>query len=760
MEWIDKGADEQIATIGRLRFVFRVGQAHAQPVQYRCSAWAKSVFKTSLTTLIQRLEQAVPNFAWQKIDCLSINLGDIQLDALESELEAKLWIKLEHCLKTYLYQRPQHSIEIDRNAISTPSVNAEPQVRWPQPQTPPRGEQNWAQACSAAPTGRYAPGLNLAKRPDHLADKRGQHTQSMGEQSAFDPMASLIFFLHTGFLRHPEQWHPPSSPALWLEQHLADSRQANWRVHIAQSCLRPDALRRLCETFTPSALQALSRWLLAPFADYPVPAKPNWGIYLPLSALIFLQRHPHYAQEIESVTHALTSRLDHLAEPVTTEFEAWLIELLTPSILPAVRIGLQAICAASQVRCMLISILSTKTFADLHQRIQPCDLPPPSIPAILPSASAHPADAKTLNLIDSGQLLQSPNQDAEPILKKTSATGCDSRSKRSQIQKTERRLPILDKPSNLADANALQANPREANLSSLDRHSASIKPRLLSPALAGPSRHKGENLAAEHGPQLRLKQPRQTKPSLAKSLAPVSTKSSQTPRDEHNPPMRETHSKVETHRLPPKPHESALTPLHGHPVSTHFTAPQSHHPIQLKSVWAGEILEPTEKEALAVSNAGIILLWPLLPRLFRTFELTQEQNFVDENARMQAICYLDWLAWGDEAVAEWRAPLNRLLCALPPTQELLWQSPALGVRTQLDAWLMHVLTQLPNLSRCGISDLRTLFLQRPGELRKVDNHKVLTLESNAVDVLLHDLPWSLTQVSLPWLVDPLPVTWL
>ncbi len=781
MEWIDKGADEQIATIGRLRFVFRVGQAHAQPVQYRCSVWAKSAFKSRLTTLIQRLEQTLPNFAWQKIDGLRVNLGDIQLAALESELEAKLWIKLEHCLKTYLYQRPQHSIEINRTAISILGVNdsyAEPHDLRPQPQTPPQGDQNWAHAFSSVATGSYASGLNLADRPDHLADKSGKHTQSVGEQSAFDPMASLIFFLHTGFLRHPEQWHPPSSPALWLEQHLADSRQASWRADIAQSCLMPAALRRLCETFTPSALQTLSRWLLAPLADYPAPAKPNWGIYLPLSALIFLQRHPHYAQAIESVTHALTSSLDHLAKAVSTEFEAWLTELLTPSILPAVRIGLQAICAASQVRGMLISVLSTQTLADLYQRIQPCDLPPPSIPAILPSASAHPADSKTLNLIDAGRRLQSPAQEAETVLEKSSATGRDSLSKRSrqakhhpkslapvntkpsQTQKTERRLPILDKPSNLADANALQAKPREANLSSLDRRSASIKPTLLPPALAESSRHKGKNPADEQGPQLGLKQPHQTKPAVSKSWAPVSTKSSQRPRNERTLPMLETHSKVDAHPLQPKPLESDLTPLHGHPVSTHFASPQSPHPIRSSAVWDGKSLEPTEKEALAVSNAGIVLLWPLLPRLFRTLELTQEQNFVDENARMQAICYLDWLAWGDEAVAEWRVPLNRLLCALPPTQELVWQSPALERRTQLDAWLMHVVTQLPNLSRCGSSDLRALFLQRPGELRKVDNHKVLTLESNTVDVLLRDLPWSLTQVTLPWLVDPLPVTWL
>lgn len=59
---------------------------------------------------------------------------------------------------------------------------------------------------------------------------------------------------------------------------------------------------------------------------------------------------------------------------------------------------------------------------------------------------------------------------------------------------------------------------------------------------------------------------------------------------------------------------------------------------------------------------------------------------------------------------------------------------------------MSVVAQLLSLSHCSINDLRALFLQRPGMLRKINTHKVLSVEPEASDVLLSDVPWPLMQV--------------
>ncbi|WP_127913646.1 contractile injection system tape measure protein [Serratia odorifera] len=159
-----------------------------------------------------------------------------------------------------------------------------------------------------------------------------------------------------------------------------------------------------------------------------------------------------------------------------------------------------------------------------------------------------------------------------------------------------------------------------------------------------------------------------------------------------------------------------------------------------------------------LTNAGLVLLWPLLPRLFSTFGWLEEGLFIDEQARGHAIGCLDWLAWGDPDLAQWRTPCTALLCGLDldtPHEACL---PSLSRQADLDAWLGGALATVPLLARCGASDLRTFFLQRTGTFDNASRR--LVIEPEAPDVLLHQLPWPLTPVVLPWLPAPLCVDWI
>lgn len=158
-----------------------------------------------------------------------------------------------------------------------------------------------------------------------------------------------------------------------------------------------------------------------------------------------------------------------------------------------------------------------------------------------------------------------------------------------------------------------------------------------------------------------------------------------------------------------------------------------------------------------LTNAGLVLLWPLLPRLFSTFGWLDEGQFIDEQARGHAIGCLDWLAWGDPELAEWRTPCTALLCGLEldtPHEACL---PSLSRQADLDDWLGGALATVPLLARCSASDLRTFFLQRTGTFDNASRR--LVIEPEAPDVLLHQLPWPLTPVVLPWLPAPLCVDW-
>ncbi|WP_338859837.1 contractile injection system tape measure protein [Mycetohabitans rhizoxinica] len=164
---------------------------------------------------------------------------------------------------------------------------------------------------------------------------------------------------------------------------------------------------------------------------------------------------------------------------------------------------------------------------------------------------------------------------------------------------------------------------------------------------------------------------------------------------------------------------------------------------------------------LPVANAGLVLLWPTLPRLFRTLTLTDDTGqFKDNAARQQALACLDWLAWSEPVCAEWRTPLTRMLCGVSDAGPLEPEPLTAQLREMLDGWLAGALGSLPRLSRCSIGELRALFLQRPGTLHEIDGALMLSVSREAIDILLNEVPWPLTQVALPWLSSPLSVDWI
>ncbi len=162
-----------------------------------------------------------------------------------------------------------------------------------------------------------------------------------------------------------------------------------------------------------------------------------------------------------------------------------------------------------------------------------------------------------------------------------------------------------------------------------------------------------------------------------------------------------------------------------------------------------------------ICNAGVLLLWPLLPQLFSLLGLWAEEHFVSDAARWQAVHCLDRLVRGEPNPTEERLTLNQMLCgvscsaSVPPTTTPL----NLLQLQQIDDWLAAIGQQLPGWQKLSLTDIRQLFLQRSGEISTEGAVLQISVWPEPWDFLLRDWPWPMTLASFPWTEQPLTIVW-
>ncbi|MFN7632622.1 MAG: contractile injection system tape measure protein [Cyanobacteriota bacterium] len=171
---------------------------------------------------------------------------------------------------------------------------------------------------------------------------------------------------------------------------------------------------------------------------------------------------------------------------------------------------------------------------------------------------------------------------------------------------------------------------------------------------------------------------------------------------------------------------------------------------------------PHKDDTLAVDGAGLALLWPFLPTLFeRLGWLTPERRFIGPVPQQRALALLGYLVHGDPRPPEWRLPLAKLLCGLPLDAVFTLEDDlSTAELAEGDKLLQAALAHGDGLLGDDGDSLRATWLQRPGLLSWRPQAWLLVVERrDAIDGALERLPWTVSWLSLPWMVELVQVGW-
>lgn len=161
-----------------------------------------------------------------------------------------------------------------------------------------------------------------------------------------------------------------------------------------------------------------------------------------------------------------------------------------------------------------------------------------------------------------------------------------------------------------------------------------------------------------------------------------------------------------------------------------------------------------------VSAAGIILIWPYLSRLFEHMGLLNDGSFENKNQQSKAIYTLAYLASGETDWEESELLLAKLLCGFPLGSPLIVQ---LEIDEELanlcEGMLQAVIGHWSVLGETSSQSFRQSFLLREASLHLGEEEHVLEVDTQAYDVLLSQLPWSISLIQLSWMEKPLSVIW-
>jgi len=171
-----------------------------------------------------------------------------------------------------------------------------------------------------------------------------------------------------------------------------------------------------------------------------------------------------------------------------------------------------------------------------------------------------------------------------------------------------------------------------------------------------------------------------------------------------------------------------------------------------------EISQKHSNEPIYINNSGLVIIGPYLTLFFKRLAVVEDNKIVNPS---KAVTLLHYIATGTESFAEFEVVLPKLLCGFEPDFAI----PAsyqitTGDMDLVDELLKSVISHWTILKNTSVTGLRETFLLREGKLISVPDGSRLKVQRNTIDVLLEQLPWSISMIKLPWMTKLLTVDWL
>jgi len=172
----------------------------------------------------------------------------------------------------------------------------------------------------------------------------------------------------------------------------------------------------------------------------------------------------------------------------------------------------------------------------------------------------------------------------------------------------------------------------------------------------------------------------------------------------------------------------------------------------------GQITE--DENIFYIRNAGLVLLWPYLNNFFKATGILKEGKWASSESKQLAVHALQYMVNFNNQCEEHECLLPKILCGFH-------YNDFINIRLKLNKkisieckeLLTAVIKNWSVLKNTSVEGFRNSFLSREGKLQRTESGWKLTVQRKSFDVLLENLPWSISIIKFSWMEKPLYVEW-